>query len=173
MIYKEPSCPRSKGIKDRTKHGRLHGADLYVARLGPNPSSPADASAILPTDSASKTQDNSIPIPCTGSLHDEIINWPVKETANIQCTTAHTEQPLAAAMSRPCYRCISYMASAGIKRVFWTTGSSGWEGAKVRDLFDAFDGLGPEQSPDTTVALNNVFVTKHEVLKLRKLIEGG
>jgi hypothetical protein len=75
--------------------------------------------------------------------------------------------------SRPCYRCISYMASVGIKRVFWTSESGSWEGAKVRDLVDELDKLGLEQPSDTTTALKSVFVTKHEVLMLRRMMGGN
>jgi hypothetical protein len=59
------------------------------------------------------------------------------------------------------------MSSVGIKRVFWTTGSGTWENAKVRDLVDALDNLGQDQTPDVAT-LKNVFVTKHEVLMFRQ-----
>jgi hypothetical protein len=62
------------------------------------------------------------------------------------------------------------MASVGIKRVFWTTDAGRWEGAKVRDLVDALDQLGEEPPTDATTALNSVFVTKHEVLILRRMM---
>jgi hypothetical protein len=62
------------------------------------------------------------------------------------------------------------MNSVGIKRVFWTTGSGTWEGAKVRDLVDAIDNLAAGEASDGAAALNNVFVTKHEVLMLRRLM---
>tara|TARA_R110002003_G_scaffold44_19_gene3424 strand:- start:4128 stop:4331 length:204 start_codon:yes stop_codon:yes gene_type:complete len=65
------------------------------------------------------------------------------------------------------------MASVGIKRVFWTSESGGWEGAKVRDLVDELDKLGLEQPSDTTTALKSVFVTKHEVLMLRRMMGGN
>jgi hypothetical protein len=61
------------------------------------------------------------------------------------------------------------MNSVGIKRVFWTTDSGTWEGAKVRDLVDAMDTLGTGAS-DSAAALNSVFITKHEVLMLRRLM---
>jgi hypothetical protein len=60
------------------------------------------------------------------------------------------------------------MASVGIKRVFWTTGAGTWESAKVRDLVDELDKLGLEQSPDAATTLGSAFVTKHEVLMLRR-----
>jgi hypothetical protein len=62
------------------------------------------------------------------------------------------------------------MASAGIKRVFWTTDAGTWEGAKVRDLVDALDKFGEEPPSDAATALNSVFVTKHEVLMLRRMM---
>lgn len=60
------------------------------------------------------------------------------------------------------------MSSVGIKRVFWTTGAGTWENAKVRDLVDALDKLGLEQPSNAAATLSNVFVTKHEVLMLRR-----
>lgn len=60
------------------------------------------------------------------------------------------------------------MSSVGIKRVFWTTGSDTWESAKARDLVDALDKLGQEQPSNAAATLNNIFVTKHEVLMLRR-----
>jgi hypothetical protein len=65
------------------------------------------------------------------------------------------------------------MASVGIKRVFWTSESGSWEGAKVRDLVDELDKLGLEQPSDATTALKSVFVTKHEVLMLRRMMGGN
>jgi hypothetical protein len=38
----------------------------------------------------------------------------------------------------------------------------------VRDLVDALDRLGEEQSPNDAATLSNIFVTKHEVLMLRR-----
>jgi hypothetical protein len=63
------------------------------------------------------------------------------------------------------------MNSVGIKRVFWTTDSGVWEAAKVRDLVDALDTLGNGEACDVNIALDNVFVTKHEVLMLRRVME--
>jgi hypothetical protein len=60
------------------------------------------------------------------------------------------------------------MSLVGIKRVFWTTASGEWEYAKVRDLIDALENFGLEQPSDVATALNKVFVTKHEVLMLRR-----
>jgi hypothetical protein len=60
------------------------------------------------------------------------------------------------------------MSSVGIKRVFWTTDSGTWESAKVRDLVNELDKLGLEQPSDVAATLSSVFVTKHEVLMLRR-----
>lgn len=43
-------------------------------------------------------------------------------------------------MSCPCYSCVAYMCSVGIKRVFWTNVDGQWEGGKVRDLVNALEG---------------------------------
>lgn len=70
--------------------------------------------------------------------------------------------------SRPCYRCITYMHNVGIKRVFWTNSDGHWEGGKVRDLVDILDGGGaPGQENEDAMGM---FVTKHEVLMLRRVM---
>ena len=59
------------------------------------------------------------------------------------------------------------MHAAGIKRVFWTTQDGGWEGAKVRKLVEALEsesGMDGEGGVDG----GDVFVTKHEVLMIRR-----
>lgn len=48
-----------------------------------------------------------------------------------------------------------------------------WEGSKVRDLLDALDDLNLGVGKDRSIALSNVFVTKHEVLMLRRKMESG
>ena len=64
------------------------------------------------------------------------------------------------------------MHSVGIKRVFWTNDAGEWEGGKVRDLMDALDNTmesaanGNQGGP----MVNGVFVTKHEVLMLKRLM---
>ena len=62
------------------------------------------------------------------------------------------------------------MASVGIKRVFWTDTSGNWDSAKVRDLVDALETLNSEEPDAASVTSNNVFVTKHEVLMLRRMM---
>ncbi|KAK3633730.1 hypothetical protein LTR56_015644 [Elasticomyces elasticus] len=177
---------------DRKKHPRLVGADLYVARLGWSKTGGA-ASNRLPTVAATPSRDrprDSDSEGCsldssigslsmtdsstsTGSLHDELID---REPSPRR--TAIAQETLDARViraSRPCYRCITHMHTAGIKRVFWTNNAGEWEGGKVRDLVDALDdsmdsvakgaGGGPTG--------NGVFVTKHEVLMLRRLMGEG
>jgi hypothetical protein len=65
------------------------------------------------------------------------------------------------------------MASVGIKRVFWTDASGHWESAKVRDLVDALENLGLEKASSASAMLENVFVTKHEVLMIRRMMGEG
>lgn len=62
--------------------------------------------------------------------------------------------------------------------MFWTTSEGTWEGAKVRDLVDALDGGTCEEdgngSGDGDGEKNGkdygMFVTKHEVLQLRRMM---
>jgi len=162
------------------KDSRLRGADLYVARLGwkkqettellpatSNPNQP------LPRDTTDDPPLSQLKIP-TGSLHEEL------NLASPLSATVHQlpvcEKPSVSA-SRPCYRCICYMHTVGIKRVFWTNNKGEWEGGKVRDMMDALDlagcsgdGRGRSGVPTGGAAGNGVFVTKHEVLKLRRLM---
>ena len=60
------------------------------------------------------------------------------------------------------------MDSVGIKRVFWTNGHGNWECAKVRDLMDALDNICYGENSNEGNDLGNIFVTKHEVLMLRR-----
>src|SRR5208282_4684560 len=74
--------------------------------------------------------------------------------------------------SRPCYRCVSAMHAVGIKRVFWTNVDGEWEGAKVRDLAEALE-VGTEVEDGDSAAVGTdkgVFVTKHEVLMLKRIM---
>ncbi|KAI1331761.1 hypothetical protein F5Y16DRAFT_422211 [Xylariaceae sp. FL0255] len=146
-------------LSDRKKHPKLRGADVYVVRIGR-----LDKSAKLhsPNDLGPRTG-NSSPAPVkavsTGSLHDELTCKEPKEAARkgsqSNCALDYDTTILE---SRPCYRCVLYMQSAGIRRCHWTNSDGKWESAKVRDLFDAIN----SNSED-------VFVTKHEVLMFRRL----
>jgi hypothetical protein len=63
------------------------------------------------------------------------------------------------------------MHSVGVKRVFWTNKAGEWEGAKVRDLVDNLDGGGDGRNGEGSgIAGFGVFVTKYEVLMLRRLL---
>jgi hypothetical protein len=163
-------------VADRIADSRLKGADLYVARLawrhgqharfGIHDKSQRGGDASSASSLSSSLSDPSIKVSrpsLTGSLYDELgccsrtmsqaDPEPVRRSNEIECATS----------SRPCYRCVSYMQWAGIRRVFWTNGEGQWEGAKVRDLVDALE-LG------TTTGTSSMFVTKHEVLILRRQI---
>lgn len=161
------------------KHPKLVGADVYVMRLArPCPSSsvckkPHDGGQqVGETQHKNNSGTCSTPLnlsTSTGSLHDEL-SCRTKEPEPLVANPENFEISQIVAESRPCYRCISYMHSVGIKRVFWTSSEGKWEGAKVRDLVDHLEG--------TTATSGNplllpVFVTKHEVLLLRRLTPVG
>jgi hypothetical protein len=167
------------------KHSKLVGADIYVARLAndrPVPGSRMKKKCYAHDPPSDRTVETASPGTCpitsaespsTGSLHDELIIKTPKPKPLIPAS-GDGKNPPAAAESRPCYRCVAYMHSAGIKRVFWTNSQGNWEGAKVRDLIDQLDGT---MRNDTDTALGQasvgVFVTKHEVLMLRRLLMGS
>lgn len=68
------------------------------------------------------------------------------------------------------------MWSVGIKRVFWTAADGAWEGGKVSELVDALGGVGGLVGMgDGGVAGTGkgVFVTRHEVLMLRRVMGGS
>ena len=172
------------GLKDRKKHPRLNRADLYVTRLGScgiNPNKPVTGDAFAKTtlehackENATSSSPSSPALTPTsshssGSLHDELINPHTSPDRPSTPIVKDTLNLCSVRSSRPCYRCISYMHSVGIKRVFWTNDNGEWEGAKVRDLVDAL-----ENSMDSVAGGgpmgNGVFVTKHEVLMLRRMM---
>ncbi|MCJ1396894.1 hypothetical protein MMC11_000084 [Xylographa trunciseda] len=172
-------------VIDRMKDSRLRGADLYVARLGwqktngstvlpiePDNSDDLD-NAKAPVVQGTNTIPNSEPVARTRSLHDEL-QVPAHSTPSGMKPPV-VERPCVSA-SRPCYRCICYMHTVGIKRVFWTNAKGEWEGAKVRNMMDALDLSGSEDRGGIEngstggPAGNGVFVTKHEVLMLRRLM---
>jgi hypothetical protein len=159
----------SRSVSERIKNPRLNGADLYVARLGMRLVQSENASFdCCPTaDLLQKDPPDDLKPP-SGSLHDELLNPQPRTPSPTSVSDTKTDRQPSVLSSRPCYRCISYMNSVGIKRVFWTTDTGEWECAKVRDLVDALDNLGNGGSFDAATALSNVFVTKHEVLMLRR-----
>jgi len=162
------------------KDARLRGADIYVARLGWKkqgtdelPAATSNIVQSLPSDTADKLPLSDTKV-STGSLHEEL-NSTTPSTSTVRQLPA-CEKPSIGA-SRPCYRCICYMHTVGIKRVFWTNNNGEWEGGKVRDMMDVLDLAGTPrdgkcQNVGSTggAAGNGVFVTKHEVLKLRRLM---
>lgn len=193
LLPKGRTGQTSRSVNDRMKHPRLNGADLYVARLGWGECSKKKqkkAEALVfsedpEEDSSSETASiassaSSLP----SSLHDELKNPHPKRNSATQ-PSGHAFDLSQVRASRPCYRCIACMHAAGIKRVFWTNDVGKWEGAKVRDLVDALEASGSAgEEQDATKeeagagakggpAGNGVFVTKHEVLMLRRLLGGG
>lgn len=167
------------------KDPRLVGADVYVARLNNRPDRPkacgnqrrlptppntalGAAGPSPPPGDGSEGPSNS---PSTGSLYDELrFNLPTATPPTAEGAAEAAGLPRAIE-SRPCYRCVAYMHSVGIKRVFWTDSNGEWQGAKVRDLVDAMDGVGScgGDGDDRDDVMDRVFVTKHEVLRLRKI----
>ncbi|KAL8649625.1 MAG: hypothetical protein Q9226_005498 [Calogaya cf. arnoldii] len=164
---------KSHQVAERTKDSRLKGADLYVTRLGKTGKSnhyncgcqyqtPSKTTKSTSTNLEGTEQPTPKAKPPTGSLHDEFRFPSPSEKPK---PTIKPGEHLTATHSRPCYRCISYMHSAGIKRVFWTNTKGEWEGGKVRDLVDALEGPVPEGS----MGAGAVYVTKSEVLLLKGL----
>jgi hypothetical protein len=165
LIPKRHTGQTSPTVSERRKHPRLNGADLYVARLGwRNVSSVCcKVTDVIDSDPPIVSKAS------TGSLHDELLDpCPTPKSAHNLNTMISGNEPCALS-SRPCYRCVLYMNSVGIKRVFWTTDSGAWEGAKVRHLMDAMEDLASGEAADTATILSSVFVTKHEVLMLRRM----
>lgn len=164
------------------KHPKLVGADVYVARLandGPAPEGrktrrahDQPSSGTIETAGPDTCTMTSVVSASTGSLHDELI-MKTSKSKPLTPISEDVKRPPTPAESRPCYRCVAYMHSVGIKRVFWTTNDGKWEGAKVRDLIDQLDGT-MSSDTDTTLgqAAMGLFVTKHEVLMLRRLMMG-
>ena len=60
------------------------------------------------------------------------------------------------------------MHSAGIKRVFWTNTKGEWESAKVQQLVDALESSGDGEGEGDEGKVSGFFVTKHEVLMLKR-----
>lgn len=159
------------------KHPKLVGADLYVVRLAQRktsfPSSQQNSPRIQDVPDTASSFSASLDRQLSGSLYDELTCLQPSALSPL-AKRKHKEELkeerfCSAAESRPCYRCVSYMHSVGIKRVFWTNGDGKWECAKVRELADAIDN-GPQ--PRDCVSANDVvgkmFVTKHEVLMMRR-----
>jgi len=195
LLPKGHAGASSSSVNERRKHPRLNGADLYVARLGwckedltkserPDPKDqipdrtstpPSSATANLEDDDClSRTSSTpSAMASSTGSLHDELINPTPSPSSSpeISLPQSNVLDTSKVRASRPCYRCISYMHSVGVKRVFWTNDAGEWEGGKVRDLVDALDGSMEAVAEGKSGPLDKgVFVTKHEVLMLKRMM---
>lgn len=174
--------PSAPGVQDRLKHPKLVGADVYVVRLvndqahwKPDEQHRGQKSLKNETtggDNPGTYATSSGPTPLTGSLYDELtLKAKAKDPPSIELDA--TKDSRIVAESRPCYRCVSYMHSVGIKRVFWTTSDGTWEGAKVRDLMDQLEGSMASSDPSLGLPIPDVFVTKHEVLLIRRLMASG
>ncbi|KAI5923145.1 hypothetical protein F4810DRAFT_710900 [Camillea tinctor] len=158
-------------VQDRTKHTNLRGADVYVARLGGARElrrEKAEAKDLATYDEEAATLVHSTRASTlAGSSHDESTRkHPNTPSANVlsRSTGGILFDRHDIRESRPCYRCVLYMHSAGIRRVYWTNSKGDWEVAKVRDLFDQLLGMGSSGSQD----FSQVFVTKHEILMSRE-----
>ena len=177
LIPLAKSTPKARKATQRLD-SRLNGADLYVVRQAwqhrtakrnrqPKLNQEVEVCSIPST--SSETLSARCPPPKGPlSLHDELkcSAAPPPPKLTVQ-NDSQCGPPLPATSSRPCYRCISYMERAGIRRVFWTNANGDWEGAKVRDLVDALgpNAAGNGASEDTSASM---FITKHEILMLRR-----
>ena len=169
--------------QSRQKDLRVKGADLYVARLARNVNhneshrrgrregrasrrynATEDAVPTSDTGDGLSSSPKSM-MSGSGSLHEELID-PLPRTRGPSPPSSAPRSQLAEAVeSRPCYRCLAYMHAAGIRRVFWTNQQGQWEGGKLRDLVEA---LSHAARPGADVVGGALFVTKHEILRLRR-----
>ncbi|KAK8857046.1 3-carboxy-cis-cis-mucoante lactonizing enzyme [Apiospora arundinis] len=174
LLPKARAHAGGRNLRDRMKHPKLVGADLFVIHLnnsteerkrkpGKREKSKTSCHVDIPQGSSSYSAPDSLKDVSTGSLYDELS---CKEPVRLAPAAKHTDEShLCAGESRPCYRCVAYMDSVGIKRVVWTNASGDWECAKVSDLVQMLEGsMGDESSANI-----GLFVTKHEVLRLRRV----
>lgn len=168
----------SFSAKERMKLPQLRGADLYVARLGRMEACGKNArghlkhasrqiTASSPNSNHPKSEATMVQDTASGSLHDELINpYPrTRESKTTKSKVPHIVPPHAVD-SRPCYRCVEYMHSCGIARVFWTDQNGQWKRAKVQDMVMALRQADGQCGSDPSI-----FITKHEVLLLRRLMD--
>ncbi|KAH8890253.1 hypothetical protein GQ53DRAFT_842431 [Thozetella sp. PMI_491] len=162
---------RACSTAERMKHPKLVGADVYVVRMA---NFTSDGTADLEPSLVGVTNggvEATAPTNLTsaGSLHEQL-RCKDPESNKTAPRPSHSTFYARALESRPCYRCVCYMHSVGIKRVFWTNSEGSWENAKIRDLVDMLNGNGPcnTTTAEESVADLGVFVTKHEVLRLRR-----
>ncbi|KAF2852362.1 3-carboxy-cis,cis-mucoante lactonizing enzyme [Plenodomus tracheiphilus IPT5] len=172
LLPKGQTGHSSRAMRDRTRHARLNGADIYVVRLGRKGLSTDNEPKRCCTHSTDVVDVPPLPS-ITGSLHDELIHPKMKPAQPASKSTVSNDAIPPLLTSRPCYRCVSYMASVGIRRVFWTTDTGKWESAKIRELVDTLDNLWQDPHLDAATTINSLFVTKHEVLMLRRTMDSS
>ncbi|KAN0117167.1 hypothetical protein V8E51_003144 [Hyaloscypha variabilis] len=173
LITKKNSLNTKADVKERTKDFRLKGSDLYVARLGTcQITPPLDLKLKQHASKIAAPASSSSPRSEPASLYDELSQ--LSRTPSPSTSPPNPPPILKPEVraSRPCYRCVSAMHAVGIKRVFWTNADGEWEGAKVRDLVDALEkGIeGDGDGTGTGQENKGVFVTKHEVLMLKRIM---
>ncbi|KAF2431176.1 hypothetical protein EJ08DRAFT_678478 [Tothia fuscella] len=190
LVLNGPTRSSNVTVTDRMKHPRLNGADCYVARFGgfgkstkkPPPCGHTvfEPSCTTPNNlSADTVSEDDLTLSRTstssGSLHDELLNPHPRITTPTSKPGSKVFDWNTVHASRPCYRCVAYMHSVGIKRVFWTNDRGAWEGAKIRDLVDALDSSSCSSGEDGGRQLlgGSVFITKHEVLMMRRMMGGS
>ncbi|TVY38542.1 hypothetical protein LOCC1_G006700 [Lachnellula occidentalis] len=169
LVTKKSTLNSKPSVAARTKDLRLKGSDLYVARLG-NCNTMSAKHNTTARDAIPQTPPLPPPKspPASLSLHDELSALSRSPSPASPPTDPAPNKPEIRA-SRPCYRCVSAMHSVGIKRVFWTNVDGEWEGAKVRDLVEALEGGGGDEASGEGAKVDKgIFVTKHEVLLLKR-----
>ncbi|KAF4633942.1 hypothetical protein G7Y89_g4180 [Cudoniella acicularis] len=166
LITKKATISSKPSVAERTQDLRLKGSDLYVARLGSCASSEyrSNSHKTIPKP---RSVTPSLAVSEPTSLYDELSPLSRLTSADSVNCEDPVERP-EIRESRPCYRCVTAMHNVGIKRVFWTNANGDWEGAKVRDLVDALEGGGGEEASGG--GDKGVFVTKHEILMLRRVM---
>ncbi|KAH9885157.1 hypothetical protein F4778DRAFT_787333 [Xylariomycetidae sp. FL2044] len=172
--------PESHSLRDRMKHRKVRGVDVYIVRIGAAQERTYKRKKESKKSSMADDTLNGVAPPYTASaaatapprsLHDELTCKEPKPKLSEVDGTGETNKLVSLSSireSRPCYRCILYMHSAGIKRVHWTNEEGDWRSAKVRDLYDQLSG---STTCNGQEGADGVFVTKHEILLLRRLLE--
>ncbi|KAK7544690.1 uncharacterized protein J3D65DRAFT_663925 [Phyllosticta citribraziliensis] len=152
LLPKGQSGHDTHSLKDRMKHPKLVGADLYVTRLGhsgegiprrsrESSQKQGNCSDVISNEDgvASDSSKSHSSVVSTGSLHDELttlLKAPPRLARSNDLADDRSHPNCTIRASRPCYRCLSFMHNVGIKRVFWTNDEGSWEGAK--DLVECF-----------------------------------
>lgn len=177
-------------LSARMKNPKLVGADIYIARLGSiqrdikKRNKNGSKAKPCQENGTKKTEDtccSSISLEASstsnGSLYDELTCKDRKSSSTQRPSSTGDDAAFDRRQlrdSRPCYRCVSYMHSAGIRRCFWTNAEGEWESAKVRDLFDQLRGTSTRDGEGgDSEGLGSIFITKHEVLLLRRIASEG